>query len=159
MKNNLNRIKLKNSNAFFLLLLITLNSCNWFTQKGKETINKSGEIVSKSGSEFIDGVSKGIEKSFENEVILSEDLKKLGLQTGKISITSSEGNSDDILTTYLIFENDFNKKVEIRIFDDKNQEYGRISQDIKGKKGEAKYFDFQFDKRTNIAGKGKITFE
>ena len=30
---------------------------------------------------------------------------------------------------------------------------------IKGNKGEAKYFEFEFDKRTNIDGKGKITFE
>jgi hypothetical protein len=142
-----------------LFCIIILNSCNWFSEKTKETVNKSGEIVSKTGTEFIDGVSKGIEKAYENEIILSENLKKLGIKTGKISISSSEGNSDDILTTYLIFETDFNKVIEVKIYDNKNEEYGRISQNIKGKKGEAKYFDFQFDKRTNIDGKGKITFE
>jgi len=30
---------------------------------------------------------------------------------------------------------------------------------IKAQKGEAKYFDFVFDQRTNIDGKGVITFE
>ncbi len=141
------------------ILVFTLNSCSWFSEKTKETVNKSGEIVSKSGTEFIDGVSKGIEKAYENKIVISEDLKKLGLKTGKISISSSERNSDDILTTYLIFEADFNKNIEVRLFNNKNQEYGRTSQKVKGKKGEAKYFDFQFDTRTNIDGQGKITFE
>ena len=146
-------------NASILLLfftLLTLNSCNWFAKKTKETVHKSGEIVSKTGSEFIDGVSKGIEKANENQVVISLELTKLGIKTGKIDISSSEGNQDDILSIYFIFDNDFDKKIEIKIFDDKNQEYGRVSQKIIGKKGEAKYVDFQFDKRTNIAGKGKI---
>ena len=62
-----------------LLLLSTglLSSCNWFKQKAKDTVNKSGEIVAKTGSEFVDGVSKGVEKTFQNTVIFSNKIKNL----------------------------------------------------------------------------------
>jgi hypothetical protein len=45
-----------------LLLVFTLVSCNQIKSKTKETINESGEIVGKSASEFIEGVSEGIDK-------------------------------------------------------------------------------------------------
>ncbi len=60
---------------------------------------------------------------------------------------------------YLIFDNNFNKKVTLKVFDEDGQEYGRITQLINGEKNEAKYVDFVFDKRTNIDGKGKVSFE
>ncbi len=41
----------------------------------------------------------------------------------------------------------------------KGLEYGRTNQFITAKAGEAKYVDFIFDKRTNIDGKGTISFE
>jgi hypothetical protein len=95
-----------------LLLLSTglLTSCNWFKQKAKDTVNKSGEIVAKTGSEFVDGVSKGVEKTFQNTVIFSDKLQKDGLKAGKIIINSSDTSVDNILTAYLIFENDIDEK-------------------------------------------------
>lgn len=140
----------------FINLII---GCNRVKEKAKETINKSGEIVSKSGSEFIDGVAKGVEKTFENKVEISDELKAMGLKSGKTIINSSENGTDNLLTVYLIFDNNFDKSLIIKIFDTNNQEYGRVSEKIIGKKGEAKYFDFEFDKRTNIDGKGKIRIE
>jgi hypothetical protein len=144
----------------FLFLIITiLSSCNWLKEKTKESINKSGEIVSKTGSEFIDGASKGVEKTFQNKIELSDELKKFELEAGKVIINNSEYGTDNILTVYLIFGENFEKNITVKVFDENNQEYGRITKSIKGNKGEAKYFDFEFDKRTNINGKGKITFE
>ena len=145
----------------YLLILLTvfLASCNWFKEKTKETVNKAGEVVAKTGSEFADGVSKGVQKTFQNQVIFSEPLTKLGLKTGKIIINSSSGASDNILTTYLIFDNDIDQDITIKVFSNEGQEYGRVTQRITGKKGTAGYVDFTFDKRTNIDGRGKITFE
>ena len=142
-----------------ILILTSLSSCNWFKEKTKETINKSGEIVSKTGSEFINGVSKGVEKTFKNKIEISEELKKLGLNAGKIVINNSENGTNNILSIYLIFENKMEKHVTVKVFDENNQEYGRITKIIKGNNGEAKYIDFEFDKRTNINGKGKINLE
>ena len=60
----------------FIIIILTSVSCNWAKQKTKETVNKAGEVVAKTGSEFVDGVSKGVEKTFQNQVVLSDQLKK-----------------------------------------------------------------------------------
>ena len=142
-----------------IILTLTICSCNWAKQKTKETVNKTGEVAGKAGSEFVDGVSKGVEKSFQNEVVLSAQLKEQGIETGKISIHSTDSTSDNVLTPYLIFKKDFDQDIKVKVFNEFGQEYGRQTQSIQGKAGEAKYFDFVFDKRTNIDGKGKLLFE
>ena len=140
-------------------LLVIAASCNWAKDKSKNAANKTGEVVAKTGSEFVDGVSKGIEKTFSNEVVISDNLKTNGLKTGKLIITSTDSTTDNILSAYLIFEKDFNKQLMIKVFDEQGLEYGRVNQLISAKAGEAKYVDFIFDKRANIDSKGKISFE
>lgn len=134
-------------------------SCNWAKQKTKETVNKTGEAIGKAGSEFADGVAKGVEKTFENEVRFSDQLTKQGLQSGKIVIRNSGDATDNIISAYLIFNNDINQDITIKVFSPAGQEYGRVKQIVKAQKGEARYVDFVFDKRTNIDGKGTIQFE
>jgi hypothetical protein len=140
------------------LALVTA-SCNWAEQKAKNTVNKTGEVVGKAGSEFVNGVAKGVEKTFENEVKFSDPLIKQGLEAGKIVIGSSEHHSDDIISAYLIFNNNFDQVVTIKVFSPQGKEYGRVRQTVKGKKGDAFYVDFAFDGRTKIDGKGTISFE
>ncbi|MFL5743082.1 MAG: hypothetical protein ACJ751_00350, partial [Niastella sp.] len=79
------------------LALVTA-SCNWAEKKAKDTVNKTGEVVGKAGSEFVNGVAKGVEKTFENEVKFSDPLLKQGLEAGKIIIRSSDQHSDDIIS-------------------------------------------------------------
>ena len=150
---------MRNGCVSILLLFILTTSCKWGEGKAEKAANKTGEVVAKTGSEFVDGIRKGIEKSFSNEVMISENLKAAGLLTGKIVINSTDSTTDNILSAYLIFEKYFNQQVSIKIFDEHGFEYGRTSQSISGRAGEAKYIDFTFDKRTNIDGKGKISFE
>lgn len=140
------------------LALITA-SCNWAEKKAKDTVNKTGEVVGKAGSEFVNGVSKGVEKTFENEVKFSDPLTKQGLEAGKIIIRSSENHSDDIISAYLIFNNNLDQEVTAKVFSPQGKEYGRTRTHVKGKKGDAFYVDFVFDARTNIDGKGSIQFE
>jgi len=140
------------------LALITA-SCNWAERKAKATVNKTGEVVGKAGSEFVNGVAKGVEKTFENEVKISDQLTKQGLEAGKIVIRSSEHHSDDIISAYLIFNNNLDQEITIKVFSTQGKEYGRVRQKVKGKKGDAFYVDFNFDSRTNIDGKGTIQFE
>lgn len=144
---------------FFLASILITMSCNWAKQKTKETVNKTGEVVAQAGSEFADGISKGVEKSFQNKVSFSEPLLKAGLQAGKISINSTDTSVDNLLTMYLIFDQDFNRPLTVKVFDPAGQEYGRVTQTVKATKGDARYIDFLFDRRTNIDGKGKITVE
>jgi hypothetical protein len=140
------------------LALIT-TSCNWAEKKAKDTVNKTGEVVGKASSEFVNGVAKGVEKTFENEVRFSDQLTKQGLEAGKIVIRSSKDHSDDIISAYLIFNNNFDREVTIKVFSPQGKEYGRTKALVKAKKGDAFYVDFTFDSRTNIDGKGTIQFE
>jgi hypothetical protein len=144
--------------ALFLTVSL-LASCNSFKEKSKNTINKAGEVVGKAGSEFADGMKKGVEKTFANPVELSADLKAKGLQTGKIIINGTDSTTDNIVSAYFIFNGDMNQAVTMKLFNDAGQEFGRVSQPVKAAKGEARYIDFIFDKRTNIDGKGKIILE
>lgn len=143
----------------FIFFCFTLVSCNWVTNRAKQTVNRTGEVVAKTGSEFADGVSKGVEKTFKNEVVISNTLKQQGFGIGKIIINSTDSTTDNILTTYIIFDNNLDRNITVKVINEEGQEYGRVTQNIKGQKGEAKYIDLVFDKRTNIDGKGKVIFE
>lgn len=142
-----------------ICLSVCLFSCNWAKEKTKETANKTGEVIAKAGSEFADGVAKGVEESFANRVSFSDELKRKGLKSGKIIVSSSDTATDDILTVYMIFDESFDSPVTSKVFTPGGQEYGRSTTQVKGTKGEARYIDFIFDKRTNIDGKGTIKFE
>ncbi|HEU4554857.1 MAG TPA: hypothetical protein VFS25_18555 [Chitinophaga sp.] len=145
-----------------LLILLTatvLCSCNWAKQKAKSTVNKTGEVVAKAGAEFADGVAKGVEKTFRNEVVFSGGLKEAGLSAGKMTITSADSATDNVLTAYLIFDKDIDRQITVKVFNEEGKEYGRVRQTVQAQKGDAKYIDFVFDKRTNIDGKGKVVFE
>lgn len=138
---------------------LIFSSCNWAKQTTKETVNKTGEVVAKTGSEFVNGVSKGIEQTFQNEVIMSEELKAQGLKSGKIVILGTDSSTDNILSVYFIFDKDFERNVCIKVISSEGQEYGRKTMLVKGSRNEAGYYDFVFDKRTNIDSKGKLTIE
>lgn len=146
---------------YFLIIIIAplIFSCNRVKEKTRQTVNKSGEIIAKTGSEFADGVSKGVEKTFQNEVVISDKLKNEGLKTGKIIINHSDSAQNNILTAYLIFDKDMNKEIRVKVFDENNNEYGRTAQKVRAKKGDAGYVDFGFGKRVDIESKGKIVFE
>jgi len=136
-----------------------LFSCNWAKEKTKASVNKAGEVVAKAGSEFADGVSKGIEKTFENNVEVAQQLKEQGLAIGKITIHGTDSSTDNVLSTYLIFNKDFERDILVKVFTADGKEYGRCKAHIKGSKDDARYMDFTFDSRTNIAGRGKFVFE
>jgi hypothetical protein len=143
----------------FILFICVLSSCDWATEKVKDTANKSGEIIAETGSEFAEGASRGIDKTFSNEIVISEELKRAGLKTGKISIGNTDSTTDNVIVAYLIFDQPIDRTVSAKVYDAQGNEYGRSSALVKGQKNEARYIDFVFDKRTKIGSKGKIVFE
>jgi len=146
--------------CLFLSLILPIISCNWIKDKSKETINKSGEIVSKSGSEFVNGISEGIEKSFQNKINISQKLQESGLKNGVVKINQNDSTfSNNILSIYFIFEKDLNQNVTLKLINSENLEYGRITENIEGKAGESKYIDFTFEPRIVIEDKGEIIIE
>jgi hypothetical protein len=145
--------------AVILAAGMLFSSCHWAKEKTKATVNKAGEVVAKAGSEFTDGVSKGIEKTFENKVEVAQQLKEQGLAIGKITIHGTDSSTDNVLSTYLIFNKDLERDILVKVFTADGKEYGRCKARIKGSKDDARYMDFIFDARTNIDGRGKLVFE
>lgn len=144
---------------YLVTIALLLFSCNRVKQTTKETINKTGEIAGKGASEFFSGVKEGVDKTFQCELKISDKLSAKGITAGKFSINNSENSQNNMLAVYLIFEKDFKQNIRVTVIDKNGKEYGRTTLDVEGKKGDANYFDFIFDKRTDIESKSTFSFE
>ena len=144
----------------FIAIISTLTSCQTVTEKTKEVINKGGETAGKTATEFIEGVSEGIDKTLQCELVLSDDLKERGVKLGKHSIENdSSGGENNKLVVYLIFDKDFKSPIQVKAFDKAGLECGRNRVKLNEKAGEARFVDVHFDKRTHLDVKSRILFE
>ncbi|WP_346882420.1 hypothetical protein [uncultured Algibacter sp.] len=50
-----------------LIFMLLFTSCDKIASKTKETINKSGETVGETATEFFEGVTEGVDKTLECE--------------------------------------------------------------------------------------------
>ena len=151
---------MKTNSLIISLISILLFSCSDIKQSAKETLNKGGEVVGKTTTEFIEGVSEGVEKTLQCDISLSDSLGIRGISTGTHSINNGEdGGENNKLTLYVIFNKDFNSELIAKAFGKDGLEIGRAKTKVKGTRGDAIYVDFVFDKRTYIEVKSKITIE
>ena len=143
---------------FILLSTLTLSvSCDQVKEKTRETINKSGEIVGETSTEFLHGVKKGVDNTLNCKLEIGENLKDAGIETGKFSINSKASSNNNLLTVYLIFNKNFNKEVTVKATDKSGVEIGRTKLKINEKSGYAGYYDFEFDTRTDIESKSILS--
>lgn len=140
-----------------VLVLTALVSCR--PSSVKEKINKAGDVAGQTAGEFLEGVSKGVQKAFDVNIDLPENLKAKGIEFGKSTISSDTVGSDNLLNLYVIFNKDFKGEFTAKVLDDNSKEMGRTRTEISGKNGEAKFFMFHFDEKTNIDSKNKIVIE
>jgi len=144
----------------FIILSFLILSCEGVKQKTKETLNKGGETVGETATEFLEGVSEGIDKTLQCEIVLSQALQDNGLHTGKFSIeNSTTGGENNVLVLYIIFNNDFKATLTAKAFDKKGLEIGRSKVAVEGKASDAGYYDFAFDTQTYLEVKSKINLE
>ncbi|PWU02707.1 MAG: hypothetical protein C5B52_04850 [Bacteroidetes bacterium] len=125
----------------------------------KKNLNSAGEKAGEAVGEVVHGVSSGVENAFRVEISLSDHLKTSGLELGKIQLSNDSSGTDNLLNVYVIFKKDFDGSVTCKVFDNNGLEMGRSTEKVQGKVGNAKFFDFHFDKRTNIDRDSKITME
>jgi hypothetical protein len=142
-----------------LLALSLTISCSDVKEKAKNTINKGGEAVGETATEFIEGVTEGVDRTLDNKIVLSEVLKSQGINTGKFYIESDSLGKDNKLVVYLITEKDFKGKLTFKIVDKKGLETGRKVVELNRKAGEAAYQDVTFDQRTDIEVKSTIQID
>jgi hypothetical protein len=150
---------MKFSQILCITTLTVLMSCNSITNKAKEGLNKGGEVVGESATEFFDGVSEGVDKTLDCEIILSKELLNKGLEKGAYGIESQPIGNNNKLILYLIFNQDFSKDILAKAYNKKGEEIGRTKVLVEGKAGAAAYFDFEFDKRTDISFRNRILIE
>ncbi|QYJ67847.1 hypothetical protein [Flavobacterium litorale] len=140
-----------------VIALVIFAACNNVADKAKNTVNKGGKAVGETATEFIDGISEGVNKTIESKIELSENLKNKGISIGKYYLENdaASGNKNK-LVAYIITENDFKGELTFKVFDKEDIEFGRQKIEIVSKAGEARYYDIIFDPRTNIDGKSVI---
>jgi hypothetical protein len=142
-----------------ILLFIALFTISCRTDSGNEKLANASKNVGESAAKVVSGVKAGIEKVAKINIELSETLKSRGLSLGKTKLDSKNGGRHNMLNVYIIFDKKINKNVTVKVYNNQNEEIGRTKSLITGDAGDAKYFDFIFDKRTNIDRDYKITME
>jgi hypothetical protein len=139
------------------LLLTSLVACS--SESIKEKINKAGNIAGQATGEFVEGAAKGIEKAFDVKVAIDKALESKGIQFGKCTVCNDTVGIDNLLVVYVIFNQDFKGTLTAKAFDENALEMGRVGVALEGKKNEAKYIEFHFDKRTNIDSNNRLVIE
>lgn len=129
------------------------------TDSGNEKLANASKNVGQSAAKVVSGLKSGIEKVAKINIELSENLKTRGLSLGKTKLDSKNGGRHNMLNVYVIFDKKINKNVTVKVYNNQNEEIGRTKSMISGDAGDAKYFDFIFDKRTNIDRDFKIVME
>ncbi|MES1182026.1 MAG: hypothetical protein ABUL44_04450, partial [Flavobacterium sp.] len=68
-----------NNRIVLVFLSIAFIGCGNIQQKAKETINKGGEVVGKSATEFVDGVTDGVNETLQCDLAISASLNEHGV--------------------------------------------------------------------------------
>ncbi len=147
-------------------MALSLTGCEELTGKGGAGLHKAGETVGRSATVIVDGIGEGIKRADKRQLVLSEELKKRGLRTGKFKVdkaesglTDKEPEGDNRLTIYCIFDKNFDRAVTVTLSDEAGEEYGRTRVKVTGRAGDARNVDFVFDPRTDIERGTKMVVE
>lgn len=115
-------------------------------KEGKEAM----ETVAEGTGQVVKGVGSGLEKGFKTMVVkVDESIAANGLGITR-TVRGEEGTKAHTVTAYITFEKAFTGVLELRAYDDKDQEVGRVKLDQTEKESGAHYVDFTFDERTPL---------
>ena len=134
-----------------LALSIFISSC--------DRLSNSTEKIGETAGDMVKGVESGIKKARAINVTYIESLSTKGITNGKVSLKNDKEGTDNLLSIYLIFSKKFKGRVSAKAYDNQGLEMGRSSVKIDAQEGDAGFYDFHFDKRTNIDRDGKIVLE
>jgi len=138
-------------NVSILALSIFLSAC--------DRLSNSTEKIGETAGVMVKGIETGVKKARAINISNAESLSTKGITTGKVSLKNDKEGTDNLLSIYLIFSKKFKGKVSAKAYDNQGLEMGRSSVKVDAKSGEAGFYDFHFDKRTNIDRDGKIVLE
>jgi hypothetical protein len=141
------------------LVIVIALSCERVKEKAGSAIDSGAQAVGKTASDVANNIEKGISEGAKIDIQLSEDLKKQGLSFGKYYVRNDEAGNENILSLYLISDNDIDAELQAKLFDKKDVEMGRTAVKIKQKKDGAAYYDFVFDPKISFEYQSKLIIE
>ena len=142
-----------------VVLLAALFSCERVKEKASGAIDSGAQAVGRTASDVVNNIDKGISESSSLNIELSEGLKKDGLSFGKYYFGHDKEGHENIISLYLITDQDLSRDLSLKLFDKKGVEMGRTSLKISQKKGQAAYHDFVFDPKIKFEYQGKLIIE
>lgn len=134
-----------------LAVLIIFSSC--------DRLSNSTEKIGETAGDMIKGIETGVKKARAINITYTKSLSTKGITNGKVSLKNDKEGTDNLLSIYLIFSKRFKGKVSAKAYDNQGLEMGRSSVKIDVQGGDAGFYDFHFDKRTNIDRDGKVVLE
>ncbi len=140
-----------------IIFLAAMPACSGHSVK--EKLNSAGQKAGEVVGEVVHGVSSGVENAFRVGIQVSDSLKQKGIELGQVRLANDKEGKDNLLSVYFIFQKNFIGNITCKTFDNAGLEMGRSTEKIEGKAGDARFYDFRFDPRTNIDRDSKITME
>jgi hypothetical protein len=81
--------------SLLLTTVLFCSACDWAGRKGKEALNKGGELAGTAATEVIEGVTTGVERTWKVDVQLSAELVQRGLILGRTQVLADESTGQD----------------------------------------------------------------
>lgn len=139
-----------------LLPFLFLLSCGRVAEGTKDALNKGGEFAGSAATEVIEGVATGVEDTWSIDVALSEELKAQGLSIGKTQVETDSAGMDNQLIVYIGTDKAFSGAVSAVATDEEGREMGRSGLQLDLAAGNADYFTFKFQARTDLERKCRV---
>ena len=125
-----------------------------------DRLSNSTEKIGETAGDMVKGIESGVKKARAINLSYTESLTSKGISNGKVTLKNDKtGGTDNLLSVYLIFSKKFKGKILAKAYDNQGLEMGRSTIKVDAQEGDAGYYDFHFDKRTNIDRDGRIVLE
>jgi hypothetical protein len=135
-----------------IALSVMLSSC--------DKLSNSTEKIGETAGDMVKGIESGVKKARAINLSYTESLTEKGISNGKVTLKNDKtGGTDNLLSVYLIFSKKFRGKILAKAYDNQGLEMGRSTIKVEAQEGDAGFYDFHFDKRTNIDRDGRIVLE
>ena len=138
---------------YLSMATLLLSACG----KNEDTMAKKvGDSVGSAVTDFTAGLGKGVDKSMQAQVQVSDGMAKKGVT----STTSKLDNlAEKTLTVYLVSTQAYKGKVMARASNKSGQEIGRSIVDVELGASDAKYIKFPFDPEMDMQLADKFSVE
>lgn len=147
---------MKYLSTFFLLL--TIISCQKVKQSTKDVLQEGTAVLEKTANQVFEQVENdGLSGDKSYYLWITDTLRDKGLVVGKQKIV--ETDTGDIISIYLIFNQDFSENILTTIHDKSGAEYARFSLLVEGKANEARFVNFTSQESLHIERQSKVVLQ